>query len=79
MKNLFTDHPASVGENYFEHLFTATRFSLGLLIAALARLVHAVLPFLFVKTGSQRVTTLYRHMVSQRDRRGRLVDGEVVE
>lgn len=44
MKKLFAEHPASVGENYFEHLFSATRFSGGLLIAALVCLVHAVLP-----------------------------------
>ncbi len=69
MKKLFTDHPASVGENYFEHLFAALSFSGGLLIAALVCLVHALLPFLFVKTGSLRITGLYEQMVSHRDRR----------
>jgi hypothetical protein len=79
MKKLFTDHPASVGENYFEHLFAAARFSGGLLIAALACLVHAVLPFIFVKTSSIRVTALYQHMVTQRDRRNSLPDCDAVE
>ncbi len=79
MKNPFTDHPASVGENYFQHLFAASGFSLILLIAAFACLVHAVLPFLFVKTGSQRVTALYRQMVTQRHRRNRLTDGDILE
>ena len=76
MKNLFTDHPASVGENYFEHLLAATRFSMSLLIASLVCLVHALLPFLFVKTGSQRVTALYQRMVTQRHR---MSVGSVVE
>ncbi len=69
MKKLFTNHPASVGENYFEHLFAAGRFCSGLLLAALACLVHALLPFLFIKTASRLVTDLHQHMVSQRDRR----------
>jgi len=69
MKKLFTDHPASVGENYFEHLMTALGFSAALLLAALACLVHALLPFLFVKTGSLRIANLYERMVSHRDRR----------
>lgn len=69
MKKLFTDHPASVGENYFEHLVAAFRFSAGLLVAALVCLVHALLPFLFVKTGSKRITSLYQKMVTHRDQR----------
>ena len=69
MKKLFTDHPASVGENYLEHLMTALSFSGELLVASLACLVHALLPFLFVKAGSQRITCLHEKMVSHRDRR----------
>ena len=41
MKNLFTDHPATVGENYFGHLFAAARFGGRLLLAGLVCLVHA--------------------------------------
>ena len=73
MKKLFTDHPASVGENYLEHLVAAMSFSLELLIAALVCLVHALLPFLFVKTGSQRITGLYQKMVTHRDKRETVV------
>ena len=43
MNELFTEHAASVGENYLEHLFSTTRFSGGLLIVALVCLVHEVL------------------------------------
>jgi len=79
MKKLFTDHPASVGENYFEHLFAAARFSGGLLLAALACLVHALLPFLFIKTASRLVTGLYQRMVTQRDRRSALPSNTLLE
>tara|TARA_Y100000588_G_C13875125_1_gene762025 strand:+ start:375 stop:626 length:252 start_codon:yes stop_codon:yes gene_type:complete len=66
IKRLFTDHPASVDETYFEHFLVATSFSLRMFFASLACLVHAVLPFLFVKTGSEAVESLYGRMVANR-------------
>lgn len=78
MKKLFTDHPASVGENYIEHLFAASYFSVQLLVAAMLCLVHALLPFLFEKSGSQRVTALYERMVSKRDRHNLPVGDKVL-
>jgi hypothetical protein len=62
----FTEHPASVGETYFEHMGVASSFGIAMLGAGLACLVHAVLPFAFVKTGSDTITGLYRRMVSHR-------------
>ena len=63
---IFTDHPASVGESYSEHLVTAAGFGLRMLVAGSACLVHAVLPFLFVKTGSAQITKLHDRMVANR-------------
>jgi hypothetical protein len=65
---LFTEHPASVDETYFEHLLTASSFSVRMLMACLACLVHALLPFLFVRTGSAAIETLYDRMVANRRR-----------
>ena len=65
---LFTDHPASVGENYREHLVTASGFGARMVLAGLACMVHALLPFLFVKTGSQQISGLYDQMVANRRR-----------
>ncbi len=62
----FTDHPRSVGESYWEHLGVASSFSAKLLLAALACMMHALLPFLFVKTGSQMITELHDRMVANR-------------
>lgn len=56
---LFTTHPASVDETYLEHAAFAGRFAFALFGAALAALVHAVLPFLFEKTASRTVARLY--------------------
>jgi len=68
LKTLFTDHPASVDESYGEHLGVALWFAWKLFGAALAALVHAFLPFLFVKTGSLAITELHDRMVSNRHR-----------
>ncbi len=59
---LMTDHPASVDESYFQHMAFAARFSVSLAAAAGAALVHAFLPFLFEKTASNIVSSLYERM-----------------
>jgi len=64
--SLFTDHPASVGESYFQHMGAAGSFGGRMVLAGLACMVHSLLPFLFVKTGSQTIELLYQHMVVRR-------------
>ena len=63
---LFTEHPQSVGESYAEHLVTASGFGLRMVLTGLALIVHALLPFLFVKTGSAQITVLHDRMVANR-------------
>lgn len=65
---LFTEHPASVGESYFQHLAHATGFALRMIGGGLACFVHALLPFLFVKTGSATISCLHERMVTHRCR-----------
>jgi Family of unknown function (DUF6356) len=62
----FTGHPASVGESYGEHLGRAWYFGLRMVFAGIACLVHGVLPFLFVCTGSRAITQLNDRMVANR-------------
>lgn len=69
MKISFTEHPASVGETYFSHLFSALGFCGTIALALMACLVHAFIPFLFEKTGSQMITRLMDDMVHYRDKR----------
>lgn len=64
----FTQHPASVGESYSEHLVTAMSFSLQLFKAAIVCGIHAILPFLFEKTGSDCIRCLHDRMVTNRSR-----------
>jgi len=63
---LFTEHPASVGETYLAHLLRAAWFGGRLILAGGACLVHAVFPFLFVRTGSTAITELHTAMVTGR-------------
>jgi len=68
LKSLFTDHPASVDEGYFEHMGVALSFFAKMFAASLACLVHAFLPFLFIKTGSHAIEELHDRMVVNRNR-----------
>jgi len=70
MKKLsFTEHPASVGESYFEHLRQASGFAASMISGGFACLIHAVLPFLFTHTGSGVVASLNTKMITNRHRR----------
>lgn len=62
LRNLFNDHPRSVGETYGEHMLVALSFAGPLAKAAAAALVHAFLPFLFVRTASLTIKSLHDRM-----------------
>lgn len=69
LRERFSAHPRSVGESYGRHFAVALSFAGTLAGAALACLVHAFLPFLFTRTGSDAIRSLHRRMVTHRDRR----------
>ena len=68
MKHLFLEHPASVGESYWQHMGQAMRFGTLLCLTGLACLFHGLLPFLFKDTGSKNITRLHEMMVTHRHR-----------
>ena len=68
MKCLFTEHPASVGETWFQHLCSAWYFAGQMFLGCLACLLHGLVPSLFEKTGSGRITHLHDRMVLNRSR-----------
>lgn len=65
LRRLFTEHPESVGESYFEHMGVALSFAGPLLMAGLAALVHAFLPFLCTTTASTTVKRLHARMMNR--------------
>ena len=64
----FTEHPAAVGETWAQHFMTAFGFALSLQVAAMAALVHAILPFTCVKTAIKIIIALHDRMVTHRSR-----------
>ena len=66
ISKLFTEHPASVNETYFQHFCSALSFTATMFVATLACLVHALLPFLCVTTGSRKITQLHDQMITNR-------------
>ncbi len=68
MRRLFTEHPNSVGETYWQHLRQASSFGVRMIIGGFACILHGVLPFLFVKTGSKQIETLHGRMVVNRSK-----------
>lgn len=74
LRKAFTEHPASVGETYGQHLAHATGFGLRMIAGGIACLLHGLLPFLFVKTGSQQIRTLHDRMVVNRSKMPSVMD-----
>lgn len=67
IQKLFLQHPASVEETYWQHATFAFSFSTKLLVAALAALIHSIVPALFEKTASKIIAELY-HRTHNRGR-----------
>jgi len=66
LKNL-TKHLEDINESYFQHMTHALRFSGNMALGTFACLVHAIFPFLCVKTGSRIITQMHHDMVTHRD------------
>lgn len=59
MRRAFTEHPASVGETYGEHMRVSLGFARTLAVAAGAALVHAVVPSMCTKSASTRIRAMH--------------------
>jgi len=66
IRRLFTEHPASVGESYLQHMCAAMGFSARMLCGALACFIHALFPFTFQHTGSDCISDLHERMSARR-------------
>lgn len=71
LNRLFRDHPAEVGETYGEHFAAAGGFGTRMVVGGVACMIHAVVPGMFVTTGSGMVKKLYDEMVAKRDAKRR--------
>ncbi|NJM50025.1 MAG: hypothetical protein HC843_03375 [Sphingomonadales bacterium] len=66
-KRLFTDHPASVDESYFEHFRFAVKFGLRMMGGGIGAMVHALIPGLCQSTGSNTIRTLNDSVARHRE------------
>ena len=66
--NIFTQHPHDIGESYGLHFRNAAWVGFTMVGCGIAVLVHSVLPFLFVKTGSRTIAALHRRTTGRIDR-----------
>ena len=58
----FTEHPASVGETYTEHMAAALGYGARLLGAGCAAVVHALVPALFETAASDAIRAMHAEM-----------------
>ena len=59
LMRIFTDHPASVGESYSEHLVFANSFGFKMILGGIACCLHGIFPWMFKCKGSQTVQELH--------------------
>lgn len=59
MKNIFTEHPNSVGESYTEHMLFAILIGLKLILWGIAAIVHALFPFVLKTFVSSNIKKLH--------------------
>ncbi len=73
---LFTQHPKSVHETYFQHLVQASCFGVRMITGGVICIIHGLLPFLFEKTASGMIIKLNKCMVENRIRLKKQQDKE---
>ena len=65
MKNIFMEHPHSIGESYIEHLKSAFFIGSRMILGGLACMTHAFLPFVFKKTGSNVLFNVSQYVINR--------------
>ena len=65
MKNIFTEHPRSVGETYLQHFHNASSIGRLMLVGGIACFIHAIFPFVLEKTASNVLFNLMRFFVNR--------------
>jgi hypothetical protein len=64
-QKLFLAHPHNVGESYFVHQRMALTVCFALVGAALAALVHALIPALCERTASRTILALHQRITAR--------------
>ena len=67
VKDVITKHLRDVDETYFEHMYHALGYTLTFALLTVTTLIHSVIPFLFVETGSKKISELNKHIQNRLD------------
>lgn len=67
-KRLFTDHPASVNEGYWQHFATASAFGARMVWGGIICFVHALIPGVYCTKASEMIGELHNRMITNRRR-----------
>ncbi len=62
IRGKFTEHPASVGETYTEHMRVAASYSGRLFKASMCAAIHALFPWKHCTTASATIRTMHDEM-----------------
>jgi Family of unknown function (DUF6356) len=63
---LFTEHPQTVGESYFEHMRASWGVAFQLIGAGAKCIVHGLVPGLCKTAGSDAILALHRDIAPRR-------------
>lgn len=64
----FINHPKSINESYFEHLYQAIGISLKLCKTAIIALIHGIFPFICIHSASNNIEDLYKQTKNRRNK-----------
>ena len=67
MNTPFTKHPNSVGETYLEHMNKAVDTAIKIQLVTFILLTHAVFPFIFEHTASDKLYKITKSLQQRRD------------
>jgi hypothetical protein len=67
LDRLFLQHPRGVGESYFAHARVALSFGVAMIGGGLGCLMHAAVPALCTRTGSDTVRRLHARLTGRHD------------
>ena len=67
MRNIFKDHPNSVGETYFQHFVNSCSFGIKLMLIAFQAFFHAIFPWCFEHSTSDKISKLNDFLQSRRN------------
>lgn len=63
---IFTEHPNSVGENYYQHLWFTIKTSSILMLLAVCSIIHGIFPFLLIYKVSGTISRLNKDLINRK-------------